>query len=366
MSMYHWGILGTGAIAHKFVQDLKNIPKANLHSVHSRTFDKAKKFAKKYGFNVNHEDLSSFLDDPELDIVYIATPNHLHCEQTIRCLDAGKHVLVEKPMALNVREARRIARAAEDSQCFCMEAMWSRFMPVYREVKNLLKEDVIGDVKLYSAELGHPMEYHPGRFRFDPAKGGGSLMDVGVYPISLTLMLLGQPERVEGVCRKGESGVDTTERISFYYGNGAIADIRSSFDCRLSNGVWIAGDKGAIEIPGPIYRPDRYYLEKYSPSPKEEGGSFGIRSTLRKVPVLSKAAKTVQEGIIKPFKRSRKKNKLPYEGNGYEHEAIEVMNAIYRGERESRIMSLEDSTAVVEITDQLRRDWDLVFPGIDN
>jgi predicted dehydrogenase len=356
---YRWGILGTGAIAHKFAADLADIPKAILHSVHSRTYDKAQKFAKKYGFENNHRELSSFLGDPDLDIVYIATPNHLHCEQTIQCLDAGKHVLVEKPMALNVREVKLIARAAEDSGRFCMEAMWSRFMPVYQEVKKLLKEDAIGDVKLCSAELGHPIAYHPDRFRFDPGKGGGSLMDVGVYPISLTLMLLGQPERVEGVCRKGESGVDTTERLSFYYENGAFADIRASFDCRLSNGIWIAGDKGAIEIPGPIYRPDRYYLENYTPSKKEEG-DLKLKST------LSSMAKSVKESITNPFTSSRKMTKVPFEGNGYTHEAVEVMNAIYRGETQSRIMSLEDSSSVLEITDQLRKDWDVVFPGIDN
>lgn len=358
MNEYKWGILGTGAIAHKFVEDLSSIPKAILHSVHSRTYDKAQKFAKHFGFDVNHRELASFLDDPDLDIVYIATPNHLHCEHAIQCLDAGKNVLVEKPMALNVREAKLIARAVEDSGRFCMEAMWSRFMPVYQEVKKLLKEDVIGDIKLCSAELGQPMAYHPDRFRFDPQKGGGSLMDLGVYPISMTLMLLGQPERVEGVCRKGNSGVDTTERISFYYENGAMADIRASFDCKLSNSIWIAGDRGAIEIPSPIYRPDRYYLENYTPSKKEEG-ELGLRSTLRKV------TKTVKQGLANPNKSS-KMTKVPFKGNGYTHEAVEVMNVIYRGETQSRIMSLEDSLAIVEITDQLRKDWELVFPGIDD
>lgn len=366
MSKYRWGILGTGAIAHQFVEDLRTLPQAVLHSVHSRTYDKAENFADTYGFAFNHKELSAFLEDPDLDVVYIATPNHLHCEQAVQCLEAGKHTLVEKPMALNVEEAKRIAEAAKKSGKFCMEAMWSRFMPVYQEVKKLLQENAIGDIKLFSGELCQPMAYHPDRFRFDLAKGGGSLMDVGVYPLSMALMLLGKPERVEGVCRKGESGVDTTERISLYYDNGAIADIRASFDCKLANGIWIGGDQGAIEIPGPIYRPNRYYLETYSPSKKEQGGGSGIKSTLKKVPGFSKVAKSVREGILNPIRRSRKVNKLPYEGNGYGYEAQEAMNVIYRGERESRIMSLDDSIALVEITDQLRRDWRIVFPGIDN
>lgn len=366
MSEYHWGILGTGSIARQFVEDLGKLPKAVLHSVHSRTFDKAQAFARKYGFRDVHKELSSFLGDPALDIVYIATPHHMHCEQTVQCLDAGKHVLVEKPMAMNVREARRIARVAEESQLFCMEAMWTRFMPVYQKVRKLLKEDVIGDVKLFSAELGQPLTYSPEQFRFDLEKGGGSLMDLGVYPISLTLMLLGKPESVEGVCRKGESGVDMTERITLYYKNGAIADLRSSFECKLPNGIWIGGDKGAVEIPAPLYRPDRYHLEKYGPAKKEKGADFGFREKLRNVPVLGSAIRTLRKGVLKPFRRSRKMFRVPYEGNGYGHEAMEVMNVIYRGERESRIMPLEDSIAVVEITDRLRQEWELVFPGIDD
>lgn len=327
MKEYRWGILGTGAIAHKFARGLKEIPEAVPYSVHSRTFDKALAFAESYNFKTTCKNLAPFLDDPDLDIVYIATPNHLHCEQAIRCMEAGKHVLVEKPIVLNVGQMNRIEKAAARTGRFCMEAMWMRFIPVYQQVQKILRAGELGQIKLFSAEFGEPIAYNPERFRFSLEKGGGSLMDLGVYPVSLALMLLGKPERVEGICRKAESGVDTLERFSFYYANGTIADLRSTFDCQLSNSVWIGGDKAAIEIPGPIYRPDR----------------FNLRS-----------------------RNATEETRVPYEGNGYQYEALEVMEVLERGDKESSIMSLEDSRDVLEITDRLRRKWGVEFPGIDN
>ncbi len=366
MSEYRWGILGTGAIAHKFAHDLKTVPGAILHSVHSRTFEKAGAFADNFGFHTNHKDLKSFLDDPQLDIVYISSPNHLHCRQAIQCLEAGKHVLVEKPMALNVKEGEEIVVAANKTGRFCMEAMWSRFIPVYLAVKELIGNGVIGEVKFMTGDFGFKLHYSPDQYRFSLASGGGSLMDVGVYPISLALMLLGDPERVEGICRKGPSGVDTMERISMYYKNGAVADIRSAFDCQLSNGIWVGGDKGAIEIPGPIYSPSRYYLNKYALPGSASAVTPGRLAKVRRIRALSGPLAFLLDDIAAPLRRMRSAARLPHEFFGYQYEAMEAMRSIDLGNRESLVMPLSETLAVLEITDALRRDWGISFPGIDD
>ncbi|HKK44717.1 MAG TPA: Gfo/Idh/MocA family oxidoreductase [Balneolaceae bacterium] len=205
MNNYRWGILGTGIIAHEFAKGLRFLSNAELYSVYNRTFEKAEDFSVKYGFRHTVKEFDSFLKDPKLDIVYIATPNHLHCEHAIRCMEAGKHVLIEKPMALNVSQAEQIIQVSRKNKRFCMEAMWSRFIPVYLKVKALLRQKAIGDAVFLNATFGHPIPYNQDRFRYSLEKGGGSLLDLGVYPISLALMLLGNPERVFGECRKAES-----------------------------------------------------------------------------------------------------------------------------------------------------------------
>lgn len=365
MSEYRWGFLGTGTIAHKFVTALKTVPGAILHSVYSRTHDNARKFAKKYGFVKSYTSYEAFLNDPDLNIVYIATPHHFHCKQAIQSMENGKHVLVEKPLALNVKEMQRIEEVAHKTRRFCMEAMWSRFIPVYQEVKNLLRQNTLGELKFFSADFGDAWTYNPDSRLFDPKSGGGSLMDLGVYPISLALMLLGTPDSVEGVCRKTKSGVDTLDRFILHYMDEAIADLGSSYECRLSNGVLISGERGMIEIPAPIYSPDRYKLIPYTPYHFQQVQGSGLREKLHSMPALSRILHLVGSNILSPIRNRKHLHKVPFESNGYQFEAREVMEVLDRGELESKIMPLQDSRAVLDITDQLRRDWGIIFPDID-
>ncbi len=230
MEQYRWGVLGVGNIAHEFTKGLKATPGAKLHSVHSRSAEKAKKFAATYGFKDSFNELELFLQDPELEIVYIATPNNLHAQHAIQCLEANKHVLVEKPFALNAAEAKQIQKTARQQNRFCMEAMWTRFMPLYQEVAALLHQNALGEVKYLEASFGYARAYDPEGREFNPKLGGGSLLDLGVYPISLALMLLGTPDRVEGFCHKAKSGVDSMSQVSFHYNNGAVARLHCSFE----------------------------------------------------------------------------------------------------------------------------------------
>ncbi|MEX2573017.1 MAG: Gfo/Idh/MocA family oxidoreductase [Balneolaceae bacterium] len=365
MRNYRWGILGTGSIACEFTKGLKSVPGAVLHSAHSRTYEKALLFADLFGFRTVHKELETFLNDPDVDIIYIATPNNLHSDHAIRCLEAGKHVLVEKPLALNVGQGQEIVRSAKRNRRFCMEAMWSRFMPVYREVRSLLKQRTIGKIEHVSAEFGEAMMYSPESRLFSLESGGGSLLDLGVYPISLALMLFGEPESITGVCRKAQSGVDTLDRISLYYKDGMVADLRSSFDCRLSNSIWIGGTEGSIEVPEPIYRPDKYRLKKYSPAKPASAPAYGIRDKLHQIPLFSRILSGLKHYLKEPVTRRRQTHRVKVGGNGYQHEAREVMRAVDNGETESEIMPLHDSLAVLKITDQLRREWGIRFPEID-
>lgn len=362
MNKYRWGILGTGIIAHEFAKGLRMLSNAELYSVYNRTFEKGKHFSAMYGFQETAKDLESFLKDPKLDVVYIATPNHLHCEQALRCLEASKHVLIEKPMALNVGEAKKIIDSARENNRFCMEAMWSRFMPVYLKVKELLQQKAIGDIVFCNAQFGHPMPYNPDRFRYSLSQGGGSLLDLGVYPISIVLMLLGIPERVTGECRKAESGVDTLNRITFHYQNGAMANLESTFDCQLSNGIWIGGSEGAIEIPAPISHPDQYRFSEESLYDVDEQPKLSLRDKVQQMPVVSNLISSFRDSIAKPLQRKIQTHTMRFRGNGYQFEAQEVMEMLDQGKLESQIMSLQDSVEVLKITDQLRSDWGIIFP----
>ncbi|MDH3348482.1 MAG: Gfo/Idh/MocA family oxidoreductase, partial [Desulfobulbaceae bacterium] len=265
MADYRWGILGTGQIANEFAKGLYAAPGAVLHSACSRTVEKVSQFCSIYGIKNNYSDIDKFLADPELDIVYISTPNALHAQQAVRCLEAGKHVLVEKPFGLSFAQAQQVVNAARKSKTLCMEAMWSRFLPAYQQVFERVQQGGIGEIRYFSASFGNTRIFNPYTKLFDPASGGGSLLDLGVYPLSLALMFLGLPVEVEASGRKAASGVDGAMDITLHFENGASASIHCSVDSELPNRVWIGGDRGYAEIPAPIYRPTRYRMVRTTP-----------------------------------------------------------------------------------------------------
>ncbi|MEX0648895.1 MAG: Gfo/Idh/MocA family oxidoreductase [Balneolaceae bacterium] len=366
MKNYNWGILGAGSIAWEFTKGLKLVPRSNTYSVYSRTYEKALKFSDLLGFEKTSMTFEAFLDDPDLDIVYIATPNNLHYEHAIQCLEAGKHVLIEKPIALCAWQAQEIEKTANENQCLCMEAMWSRFMPLYLEIKNLLQENVIGEIKYFSASFGEAMMYEPKTRIYNLKAGGGCLLDLGVYPISLALMLLGEPESVSGSCRKSESGVDTLDSFSLHYKNGAIADLQCSFDCKLPNNTWISGTNGSIDIPNPIYRPNRYRISKYHPYKIQSNPGYGTRDKLHEISFFSNMLHAIGNYMADPFRKFKQTKWVNFTANGYQYEALEFMKNLDRGELQSDIMPLSDSIAVLKITDQLRRDWGIDYPETKN
>ncbi|MDQ1255520.1 MAG: hypothetical protein QG656_112, partial [Candidatus Hydrogenedentes bacterium] len=186
-----WGILGTGTVARAFAQDLRFAKGAELAAVGSRRQETADRFGDSFGIPFRHASYEALANDPSVDVVYIATPNSLHKEHTLLCLDAGKAVLCEKPFALNAAEARAMVTAARERGLFLMEAMWTRFIPLTVHLRELLAENALGEIRMLTADFGFRGDFEPEGILWNRAYGGGSLLDVGVYPVSFASMLFG-------------------------------------------------------------------------------------------------------------------------------------------------------------------------------
>ena len=182
-----WGILGPGSIAHKFVAGLSLIPDAEVVAVGSRSIERANAFADEYGIPHRYGSYQELVDDADVDVIYVATPHSLHREHTLLCLQGGKPVLCEKPMAVNAREVAEMIQVAGNKNLFLMEAMWTRFLPVWVKVRELLAKGVIGEPRMLTADFGSRAAKDPEHRLFAPHLAGGALLDVGVYPVSLSV-----------------------------------------------------------------------------------------------------------------------------------------------------------------------------------
>ena len=365
MSEYRWGILGAGQIAHEFAKGLRAVPGAVLHSVCSRTSDKVTGFGSLYGVEHTFTDMNAFLADSQLDIVYVATPNRLHAEQAERCIRAGKHVLVEKPFALNAEQAGMVVDAARTHKRLCMEGMWSRFVPAYQKVLEEVRGGAVGEIRYLSASFGNTRIFNPYTKLFDPASGGGALLDLGVYPLSLALMFLGVPERVEASGRKTASGVDGAVNMTLHYANGAYASLHCSVDCELPNRVWIGGDRGHVDISPPLYLPTRYRLVRTAPLDiYTSSHGFGKKEKLRWQPLACALMDGVRQ-LLEPFRELKTLTRAPYFANGYQYQASAFMKALDEGKSECEIMPLGDTLKLYELTDTIRRQMGIEFPGVD-
>ncbi len=203
-----WGILGTGWIANEFAQGLAQLPDADLVAVGSRTRESAQRFAEQYGIPNRHASYQALVNDAEVDVIYVATPNPLHREHVLLCLASGKPVLCEKPFALNAREAEAMVQVAREKKLFLMEAMWSRFFPLMAKVRSLLADGAIGEVQMLVADLSIHFDFDPADRRYALDLGGGALLDLGVYLVSFASMIMGPPttDRVPGTPRRNRCG----------------------------------------------------------------------------------------------------------------------------------------------------------------
>lgn len=361
-----WGILGTGNIASEFAEGLAVLPDAQLYAVGSRTQASADRFARNYNIPNAHGSYADLVNDPNVDVIYIASPHVTHKEHCLLCLEAGKAVLCEKPFTINAAEAAEVIALAREKNLFCMEAMWMRFLPAVREARRLVDSNAIGDIRLIQGSLGFLMNYDPTHRTFNPALGGGALLDLGIYPLSLIVYFLGLPDTVTSQAHIGETGVDEQSAVILGYAGGQLGILHTSMRTYSTNDATIMGSAGEIHLHGPIFRPERLTVQKHTvvigADNNEETKSNGLRAALRQVEPLRKVYRKVRPLLAPILGQSEKSIDLPTKGNGYEYEAAEVMACLRAGKTESDIMPLDETLKIMELMDGIRAQWGLRYP----
>ncbi len=314
-SVIRWGIAGPGRIAESLAGDFPHVPGAELTAVGSRSLERAEAFAGRHGAARAYGSYSELMADPEVDVIYIATPHPQHHGIAVAALRAGKGVLVEKSFTATVAGAQDIVSTAHATGGFAMEAMWTRFQPAIVRMRELLADDAIGTVLSVQADLGVTKAFDPKDRLFNPALGGGSILDLGVYVVSFAQMVVGAPERVAAAGTIGPSGVEIDAAILLGFPSGATATLTTSLHSPLPGHARVFGTKGWIDVLPRFHHPEKIVLHRPDVDP---------------------------ETIT-----------APHIGGGYAHELIEVTDCIRAGRDESAIMPLADSVAVQEVLNEV-------------
>jgi len=362
-----WGILGTGLIAREFAQGLRSVADTQLLAIGSRTLATAQECAHQLGVPRSYGSYEDLLKDADVDIVYVATPHSRHKQDCILCLEAGKAVLCEKPFTINAQEAREVITLARQKQLFCMEAMWMRFLPLIQKVKEMINSGVIGEVRMINADFGYKSAYNPESRFFNLQLGGGALLDRGIYPLSLAYHILSEPTDIVSQAGIGETGVDEQAAIILSYPQGQLAVLSTTLRGESSNQATIIGTRGKITIYPPFYRPHKISVKQLPEinAPATDYKSPGLKqkviSSIKQNPTLKRLYLQV-DSLFPLFNNSGKTIFTPYDGNGYNYEAAEVVRCLQNGESESKIMPLDETLKIIETMDAIRSQWNLKYP----
>ena len=312
----NWGIIGLGNIAHKFATDLLTIEGAKLYAVASRNQEKANEFASKYNATKAYSSYESLAKDPNIDAVYIATPHTLHKENTLLCLDHGIAVLCEKPFAMDSDEVNEMIAKAKDKNVLLMEALWTYFLPHYRYVLKALEDRFYGDVLKLEADFGFYRAFDNSSRLFNKSLGGGSLLDIGIYPIFAALSALGIPKHIKGNATYFENGADSSCNMVFTYEKNVKAILKSTLIEDTPTEAIFHCEKGIIKINHQFHNPSTVSL-----IPNEgEGETIDFNN------------KTI----------------------GYNYEAIHFNELLRQGKTESNVMSFEFSQSLIKTLDDVR------------
>jgi predicted dehydrogenase len=313
----NWGILGAGKIANKFANDLKFVEDAELVAIGSRDAARAEEFATRYQIPKIFNSYEALVQSTDVDVIYVATPHSFHHEHTLLCLNHGKAVLCEKAFALNLRHAREMIKLAREKKIFLMEAFWTKFLPQFDKVQEMIAQGTIGDIRWIQADFGFISD-PPAQRLFDPALGGGSLLDIGIYPVFLAQTLLGKPKTINASMVPFSSGVDQQCSVTFTYHDGAMASLFSTLATDTPVEAVIAGTKGRIEMRNRFHNAiGKLYLIIGDHEPKE----IAVHRE---------------------------------EGYGYQFEARHVNECLKKGLTESPVMTHEDSLRLMETLDVIR------------
>jgi len=361
MRIIRWGIIGAGGIARSFAEDIQALPEADLLAVGSRSLAKANQFASELHIEKAYGSYEELAQDPEIDVIYIATPNVFHHEHSLLCLGNGKSILVEKPFTMNAQEAEEVIAFSRSRQLFCMEAMWMRFIPAMRKVVELVQEGSIGEIQMITASLGFYNSFNPNSRLFDPNLGGGALLDLGVYPLSLIVQLMGRPSSIKSEAKIGATEVDEQVAATLGFSDGGLAVMTSNINAHNRNDALILGSEGSIHIQAPLYRPLRITLNRYRKPIKDQGESQTLKSKLKQ----SKMIRNMYQGLTSTLGSSQggESITLACTGNGYGYEASEAGRCMQAGLIESSIMPLDETILVMEIVDAIRVSWN---DGLNN
>lgn len=318
----NWGIIGLGRIAHKFVQDLQLVDGSHIASAASRNIEKAKAFAEGFKIPKSYGSYSELFQDDEVDIVYIATPHDSHMAICIEAMKAGKHVLCEKPLAVNSTQVKLMIEASRENKVFLMEALWSRFMPVIKQVRKLIDAGEIGEVNYVNVDFSY-LRDDPDQHRLMNINlAGGSLLDMGIYPVFLAYLMMGVPNQIAALGRMSHTGVDEQVAAVFKYDNG-IANVMSGFRSQSEMCARIYGSAGAILIDPVWHHSSGYTIMK--------------------------------NGEEKHFS-------LPPKGRGFTHEIEECQRCIFESKIESELWSHQDSLNLMNLLDEIRAQINLKYP----
>lgn len=321
-----WGILGLGSIAHQFVQDLQLLDNHKVVAVASRTMSKAANFAKKYKVKKHYGLYETLLVDPDVDIIYVATPHNSHAEYSIAAMEEGKHVLCEKPLAVNRKQVAEMVQAAKDNQVFLMEAFWSRFNPTIQAVLEHVKNKTIGEVNYVNVDFTFYRNDSDDSRMLNMDLAGGSLLDMGVYPVFLAYSIFGIPDQILATGRFHNTGADLQAAAIFKYKNG-IANMMSGFKSQSDMVAKIFGTKGSIFIH-PIW----HQTQGYTILNREKG-----------------------EPEVQDFS-------LPTKGKGFTYEIEECRQCILQKRIESELWSHQHSIDLIGIVDDMRQQMNLKYP----
>ena len=321
----NWGIMGCGKIAGAFAGDLSLTENGRLKAVASRAGQKAIEFAEKHNAEKAYGSYEQLVDDPDIDVVYVATPHPFHVDNALLAIEAGKHVLCEKPITINAKQLRRLMAAAEKQGVFLMEGMWTRFFPASVQVRQWIQQGQIGQVLGLEADFGVKFNAGPEHRIYNPHLGGGALLDLGIYPVSFASMIYGaQPEKITSTVHFCETGVDDQAVLAFQYDQGATAALAFSSRVIFKQEARIYGTEGMITIHENFYRPHRLTLQRSDNNPI---------ATL-----------------------------LEHPGHGFWFEADHVAACLDKNMLESDIMPLDESLRIMETMDTIRCQWGLRYP----
>ncbi|MFT4033656.1 MAG: Gfo/Idh/MocA family oxidoreductase [Siphonobacter sp.] len=321
----NWGILAPGHIARKFAEDLQYVPEAKLAAVGSRSMDRAIAFAEEFGVEKAYGSYEELVQDPNVGVIYIASPHSEHYEHTMLCLNAGKPVLCEKAFAFNTRQVKKMTAAAREKGLFLMEAIWTRFHPAIQQTLDIIQSGQIGKIVHIQADFGFKAEYDTTTRLFNRDLAGGSLYDIGLYPLFISKLLLGIPSEIRAVGTLTETGVDMNCTMALNYGDGATASLFSTFAAQTDTTCTIYGTSGQLFIQS----------------------RFHETTGLTLYP---------GDGMPESISTERK-------GWGYSYEAEHVQECIRQGLIESPLLPHSFSIELMESLEEVRHQLGVWYPG---